>query len=78
MGADAKAGNFLVILLGGLLASSRQSWAKPEYARKGKKTCVYCPLTAASKELREAGQYHPEHGDSFGGCRPKKAPARSD
>ncbi|MBI3665804.1 MAG: hypothetical protein HY236_06190 [Acidobacteria bacterium] len=68
---------FLVVLLGGLLAGSGLSWAKPEYVEKEKRACVYCHLTAKSKGLNEAGQYYAEHGQLFEGYQPEKAPARS-
>ncbi|MGO4885948.1 MAG: hypothetical protein ACLP59_34765 [Bryobacteraceae bacterium] len=61
------------ILLGGLLAVSTLSFAKPEYVKTTKKACVYCHVDskAKPKELTEAGKYYKEH-NSLDGYAEKK------
>ena len=61
----------VVILFGGLLASSTLSFAKPDYTKKEKKACTYCHISQGSKELNEAGKYYAEHGQSLEGYQPK-------
>jgi hypothetical protein len=47
-----------LILLGGILASTTNSSAKPAYAGKEKKACAYCHVKAGSKDLNDAGKYY--------------------
>lgn len=55
----------------GLTISSTTSFAKPEYAKKEKKTCTFCHVKMGSKELNDAGKYYKEHGNSLEGYKPK-------
>jgi hypothetical protein len=61
-----------LILICGLVIASASSFAKPEYTKKEKKACVFCHVTATSKELNEAGKYYKEHNNSLEGYQPKK------
>jgi hypothetical protein len=47
-----------VIFIGGLVAGANLTFAKPEYTKKEKKACVFCHVTATSKELNDAGKYY--------------------
>jgi len=44
--------------------------AKPEYAKKENKKCVFCHTKAGSKELNDAGNYYKEHNHSLEGYKP--------
>jgi len=61
------------ILVGGLVASSTLSFAKPEYVKATKKSCTFCHVDskAKPKELTEAGKYFKEH-NSLDGYTEKK------
>lgn len=37
-------------------------YAKPEFAKKEKKTCTFCHVRAGSKELNDAGKYYKSKG----------------
>lgn len=52
-----------VIVAGGLLISSTNSYGKPEYTKSTKKACTFCHVNAKAKpkELTEAGKYFKEH-----------------
>lgn len=56
----------------GVLTISTISSAKVEYTKKEKKACVYCHVTAKSKELNDAGKYYKEHNNSLEGYKPKE------
>ncbi len=60
-----------LILAGFMLGTTQVSHAKPEYAKKEKKACVYCHVKAGSKELNDAGKYYKEHNHSLEGYTPK-------
>jgi hypothetical protein len=47
--------------------------AKPEYAKKEGKNCVFCHVKMGSKELNDAGKYYKEHNHSLEGY---KAPEK--
>ena len=49
-----------VVLAAGLLINTSASFAKPEDTKKTKKACTFCHVTAASKELNDAGKYYKE------------------
>ena len=46
--------------------------AKPEYAKKEGKNCVFCHVKMGSKELNDAGKYYKEHDHKLDGYTPKK------
>ena len=48
--------------------------AKPEYAKKEGKNCVFCHVMMGSMELNDAGKYYKEHNHSLEGY---KAPVKS-
>ena len=58
------------VLSGSLLTIAT---AKPEYAKKEGKNCVYCHVKMGSKELNDAGKYYKEHNHSLEGY---KAPEK--
>jgi len=60
----------VAILMAGLFVSTSLSFGKAEYTKKEKKGCSYCHVTAASKELNEAGKYYKEHNHSLEGYKP--------
>jgi hypothetical protein len=41
--------------------------AKPEYAKKEKKSCTFCHVKMGSKELTKAGEYYKSHNHSLEG-----------
>ena len=47
-----------VIALTGLILTSVATYAKPEYAKKEKKSCTFCHVKAGKKELNDAGNYY--------------------
>jgi len=59
-----------VVLLGGVVASSTLSFAKPEYVKTTKKACAYCHVDvkdkAKVKDLTDAGKYYKEHNSLDG------------
>jgi hypothetical protein len=50
-----------------LWAGLTPSYAKPEYATKEGKACVYCHMTEGKPELNEAGKYYAAHEHSLEG-----------
>ncbi len=54
----------------GLLISANVSYAKPEYTKKEKKGCVYCHVSASSKELNDVGKCY-KTSKSLDGCAKK-------
>lgn len=52
----------LLTLLLVVLWTSALVSAKPEFAKKEKKTCTFCHLRAGSKELNDAGKYYKAKG----------------
>jgi hypothetical protein len=60
------------ILVGGFLASSPFSFAKPDYMKKEQKACTYCHNAPNKKDLNEVGKCYAEHGHSLENCNPKK------
>ncbi len=61
------------ILALGVAITATNTQAKPEYAKKEGKTCVYCHVKAGSKDLNDAGKYYKEHNHSLVGYQPPKA-----
>ena len=59
------------ILTFGLTFSLTRSDGKAEYTKKEKKGCVYCHVSAKSKDLNEAGKYYKEHNNSLEGYQKK-------
>jgi cytochrome c551/c552 len=59
------------ILMTGILFTSTASFAKPEYAKKEKKGCVTCHVTAKSKDLNPVGKCYKD-SKSLEGCEAKK------
>jgi len=49
-----------LIFVGGLIATAALSYGKAEYTKKEKKACVFCHVTATSKELNDAGRHYKE------------------
>lgn len=47
----------LVLLWGGAVM-----YAKPEFAKKEKKTCTFCHVRVGAKELNDAGKYYKAKG----------------
>lgn len=37
-------------------------YAKPDFAKKEKKTCTFCHVKAGSKDLNDAGKYYKAKG----------------
>jgi hypothetical protein len=57
-----------VIVAAGLLwAGLTPSYAKPEYATKEGKACVFCHMTEGKPELNDAGKYYAAHAHSLEG-----------
>jgi hypothetical protein len=56
---------FVAIIVSGFFLSLAQ--AKPEYAKKEKKSCTFCHVKMGSKELTDAGKYYKEHDHSLEG-----------
>lgn len=59
------------VVFSGMLAML--ATAKPEYAKKEGKNCVFCHVKMGSKELNDAGKYYKEHNHSLEGY---KAPEK--
>jgi hypothetical protein len=51
----------VVVGLAGLVLTSVNSSAKPEYAKKESKSCTFCHVKAGSKDLNDAGKFYKEH-----------------
>jgi hypothetical protein len=47
--------------------------ARPEYAKKEGKTCVFCHVKIGSKELTDAGKYYKDHNHSLEGYKAPEA-----
>lgn len=56
---------FVAGIAGGFFLSMAQ--AKPEYAKKEKKSCAFCHVKMGSKELNDAGKYYKAHHHSLEG-----------
>jgi len=67
------------ILMTGFLVCTTKSYGTPEYAKKEKKSCVFCHTKMVSdkaemaKNQTDAGKYYKEHDHSLDGY---KAPAK--
>ncbi len=61
-----------MILFAGVFSMSRTSFAKPEYAKKEGKKCVYCHVNGNPKKLTAAGDYYKAHDHSLTGYEEKK------
>lgn len=59
------------VLMTGLLTTSIQSYAKPEYAKKEKKGCTTCHVTMGKKDLNDTGKCYKEHEHSLEACKTK-------
>lgn len=60
------------VLAAGLLFTTNNGWAKPDYSRRTKKECTFCH-PPDSWNLTDAGKYYKEHHYSLDGY---KAPAK--
>jgi hypothetical protein len=61
------------ILTAGLLwIGLTPSYAKPEYATKEAKSCIYCHVSEGETELNDAGKYYAAHAHSLQGYAPAK------
>ena len=59
------------VLMAGLFVTTSTSFAKPEYAKKEKKSCVTCHTAAGKKDLNDVGKcYAKKH--SLDGCETAK------
>jgi hypothetical protein len=47
--------------------------AKPEYAKKEGKKCIFCHTKAGSKDLNDAGKYYKDHNHSLEGYKPAES-----
>jgi len=56
-----------LVLVLGMTVYPTKSFGKAEYAKKEKKTCVFCHTKAGSKDLNDAGKYYKEHNNSLEG-----------
>jgi hypothetical protein len=56
------------MILGLGLIASTVSYGKPEDTKKTKKACVYCHVTAKSKELNDTGKCYLKNSKSLEGC----------
>lgn len=52
----------LLALLLVLLWAGAAAYAKPDFAKKEKKTCTFCHVRAGSKELNDAGKFYKAKG----------------
>lgn len=50
----------LFVFVAGLVTTTTLSYGKAEYTKKEKKACVYCHVTATSKELNGVGKCYKE------------------
>lgn len=46
----------LFVLMTGLFVTTTTSFAKPEYSKKEKKSCVTCHVAAGKKDLNDVGK----------------------
>ena len=61
----------LAVLMTGLFVTTTTSSAKPEYAKKEKKSCLTCHVAAGKKDLNDVGKcYGKNH--TLEGCETKK------
>ena len=61
------------ILTAGLLWTGvTPSYAKPEYATKEAKSCIYCHVTVGEPQLNDGGKYYAAHDHSLAGYTPAK------
>ena len=61
------------VLTSGLLWTGvTPSYAKPEYATKEGKACIFCHVTESGAELNDAGKYYAAHDHSLEGYTPPK------
>lgn len=61
----------LAVLMTGLFVTTTTSFAKPEYAKKEKKSCTTCHVAAGKKDLNDVGKcYGKSH--TLTGCETKK------
>ncbi len=58
------------IALAGFLLPAVMVQAKPEYAKKEKKSCTFCHVAAGKKELNPAGDFYKEN-HTLEGYKPK-------
>ncbi len=61
----------LFVFVGGLISTTTLSYGKAEYTKKEKKACVFCHVTATSKELNDAGKYYKDK-KTLEGYKPKE------
>ena len=55
-------------VLSGCLISISTSSAKPAYAAKEHKQCIYCHITAGKPDLNDVGKCYKAHDHSLGAC----------
>jgi hypothetical protein len=56
------------VLGAGLLwACATPTYAKPEYASKEGKACIFCHVTEGKADLNDAGKYYSTHDHSLEG-----------
>jgi len=60
-----------LILAAGLIGATA-SYGKVEYTKKEKKGCVFCHVSAKSKELNDAGKYYQDKKTLKGYKAPQK------
>jgi len=60
------------ILIGWLALTASLTLAKPEYAKKEKKSCTYCHVKMGSKDLNDVGKCYQKNKHSLEGCEPKE------
>ena len=60
---------FKILLASAILTGTLMTvaTAKPEYAKKEGKKCVFCHTKMGSKELNDAGKYYKERHNSLEG-----------
>ena len=56
-----------VLATGVLWTNVIPSYAKPEYATKEAKACVFCHVTEGQADLNNAGKYYAAHDHSLEG-----------
>jgi hypothetical protein len=61
----------LFVFVAGLITTAVLSFGKVEYTKKEKKACVYCHVTAKSKELNDVGKCY-EKKKTLDGCASKE------
>jgi hypothetical protein len=60
----------VAVLMAGLFVCTSLSFGKAAYTKKEKKGCIYCHVSAGSKDLNAAGKYYKEHNNSLEGYVP--------